>query len=1653
VTTLALFALLSLGSERSSSRFHRQAEVRVPLDLLPAASASIGAAERGFWPTRDGAALSARGGRIESTFTAAGPVLKVRRGSASLRLAAFGREGHLTRLAPVAPHSAANEVTYHRAALDELYRTGPAGIEQAFALRARPRGAGPLMLALASGGSLVPRQRGSELIFSGAGAGAALRYGQLSAIDASGHSLPARIALSGRTIYLRIEDRRARYPLRIDPFVQGEKLTPKEKEETGAGGLGLSVAMSADGKTALIGARFDNGSVGAAWVFSRSGTTWSQTQKLLASGAVGEGGFGAGVALSADGKTALIGGPFDNNKRGAAWVFTRSAELFSQQAELVGGSSESGQGTFGWSVALSETGETALVGGPAEESGKGAAWVFTRSGTTWEQQRKLTGPGEEGSAEFGYSVALSGKGSLALIGGPCDGAKSGGAKLLLPCEPTVGAAWAFARSGVTWKLDGESKLTGTKQTGAGSLFGSSVALSLDGKTALIGGENDNKATGAAWVFSHPAEGTWTQEEKLTGAGETEEAFFGKSVALSGDGKTALVGAIGDSADVGAAWAFVLAGGKWTPEEPKLTGGNAVGKSLFGAGVALSEDGSTAVIGGGGDNANAGAAWIFVNGVPTIASVNPPGGPEAGGTSVRITGSNLSAVTSVKFGETAALGEIKHISPETELEVVAPPGNGTVDVLLETSEHKKSVLSERDHYTYKVPVITSVTPSAGPLAAGTPVVIKGANFAAFTSVAFNGTEGTEGSVNAEGTEIKIKAPAHEPGAVDVVVETPLGKSTTGPGDKYTFAAPPTITKVEPTKGSEAGAEVVTITGTSLALTQSVKFGEAAATGVEVNSETQLTAKSPAGKGTVDIKVTTPGGTNGPTVEDHFTYVPPPTVSKVEPNKGSEAGGTSVALTGTNLTEATKVTFGATEAKGFKVNSATSITAESPAGSSSVDVTVTTAGGTSATGEADKFSYVAPPTVTNVSPKEGPEGGGATVTVTGGHLKEAEVMFGLAPASGVKINEAGTQLTAKTPEHAAGKVDVRVKTPGGTSATSAADEYTFVARPTVAEVSPNKGPEEGGTGVTIKGANFKNASQVKFGGHPAPGFEVNAEGTQIIVKAPEGKGAADVSVTTPLGGTSETVAGDKFTYVPKPAISSVEPNKGPEGGSTSVSITGTNFSEATAVKFGATDAKSFKFVSATSITAESPAGSGTVDVSVTTAGGTSATGEADKFKFLPVPEAQTQAASAIAQTTVTLNAAVNPFGGKASVCKFEYGTSIPYASSEPCTSLPAAVSEAVAVSAQVKGLAPKTEYHFRIVAKTPGGEKAGADMTFETTAPTSPVVEGLTTLAIAQTSATLSANVNANGATVEKCTFEYGQPPAWLFSAECSPTPGKESKPVAVSAAITGLAPNTAYHFRVITENSSGPGNVVEQSFKTLPNPPAVATAEATAVTQTSATLAGSVNPNGGEVSECKLEYGPSSAYGSSAPCSSPPGAGASAVTVSAQVAGLSPATTYHFRLSATNPGGTSAGADRTFTTVAARAGAGGHAPGTGASGMLPAVTLLGRSLKVDKSGVLSVKLLCPAGESGCVGKITLRAPAAGNVAGGKAKRGAKLLTLTHAPFSLAGGQTKTLKLTLTAAARVLLITASKVRGQATISAHDLAGASAVTLTNVTIRAKR
>jgi hypothetical protein len=317
---------------------------------------------------------------------------------------------------------------------------------------------------------------------------------------------------------------------------------------------------------------------------------------------------GTAVAVSADGNTAIVGGIHDSGGLGAAWVYTRSGGVWTQQGSKLVGTGAAFLANQGRAVAISADGNTAIVGGDNDDSGIGAAWVFTRSGGVWSQQgSKLVGTGAAGDlVQQGFAVAISADGNTAIVGGEGD-------------NFGVGAAWVYTRSGGVWTQQG-GKLGGTDAVNWPNQ-GSSVGISADGNTAVVGGFRDNSDLGAAWVYTRSG-AIWSQQgSKLVGAGAIGNAFQGFSAAISADGDTVIVGGVGDNSDAGAAWVYTRSGGVWSQKGGKLVGTGAVGQAQQGTSASISADGNIAIVGGALDNSQAGAAWVFVScvAVPCLQS--------------------------------------------------------------------------------------------------------------------------------------------------------------------------------------------------------------------------------------------------------------------------------------------------------------------------------------------------------------------------------------------------------------------------------------------------------------------------------------------------------------------------------------------------------------------------------------------------------------------------------------------------------------------------------------------------------------------------------------------------------------------------------------------------------------------------------------------------------------------------------------------------------------------------------------------------------------------------------------------------------------------------------------------------------------------------
>ena len=329
--------------------------------------------------------------------------------------------------------------------------------------------------------------------------------------------------------------------------------------------FGFSVAISGD--TVVVGAHFDdvgaNTNQGSAYIFVRSGTTWSQQQKLLAVPVGANCEFGYSVAIS--GETAVVGTPGSlvsaHTNQGSAFVFVRISGLWLQQAQLTADDGAAND-LLGRSVAID--GDTAVVGAYADDVGantdQGSAYVFLRNGSSWIFQRKLTASGGAAWDDFGDSVAIDG--DTVVVGACC---------VEVGANTDQGSAYVFTRSSNTWTQQAQLNAA---DGAAYDDFGWSVALS--GDRAVVGADGHNVGAnteqGAAYVFARSGS-TWSQQAQLTAADGAASDWFGSGVAIWSDSVVVSAPAddVGANVDQGSAYVFVgvvAKPGRPTAKSPK-----------------------------------------------------------------------------------------------------------------------------------------------------------------------------------------------------------------------------------------------------------------------------------------------------------------------------------------------------------------------------------------------------------------------------------------------------------------------------------------------------------------------------------------------------------------------------------------------------------------------------------------------------------------------------------------------------------------------------------------------------------------------------------------------------------------------------------------------------------------------------------------------------------------------------------------------------------------------------------------------------------------------------------------------------------------------------------------------------------------------------
>jgi len=385
-------------------------------------------------------------------------------------------------------------------------------------------------------------------------------------------------------------------------------------------GFGSSVSLNSDGTYFIAGAPNDDDgdtSTGSAYVFTRSGSTWTQQAKLTASGAqffdqLG----GGGAAFNTDATYVIVGAiqaGAPNAYYGAAYVFTRSGSTWTQQAKLTA-SDVGHQDQFGKAVAINSDATYAIVGAPFEDGGagnpsnnNGAAYIYYRVGSSWSQQARLPSFTNAANAYFGESVSMSSDGTYVAVGAR--------GRYYSPSN-LPGLVYIYTRSGSTWTLQAEL-VASDNQTQ--DFFGKSVSMNPDATYIIIGAQGEDTGgsdAGAAYVFTRSGS-TWTQQAKLTASDAQATDYFGYSVSINSDGTFAAVGAHGEDggagnpiSSAGAIYTFKRTGSTWTQQSIITASDASTNGGYFAMATSISGDGTYIAASAQYFNSSTGAAYIY-----------------------------------------------------------------------------------------------------------------------------------------------------------------------------------------------------------------------------------------------------------------------------------------------------------------------------------------------------------------------------------------------------------------------------------------------------------------------------------------------------------------------------------------------------------------------------------------------------------------------------------------------------------------------------------------------------------------------------------------------------------------------------------------------------------------------------------------------------------------------------------------------------------------------------------------------------------------------------------------------------------------------------------------------------------------------------------
>lgn len=634
-------------------------------------------------------------------------------------------------------------------------------------------------------------------------------------------------------------------------------------------------------------------------------------------------------------------------------------------------------------------------------------------------------------------------------------------------------------------------------------------------------------------------------------------------------------------------------------------------------------------------------YNYYVGGPVISRITPNFGPPDGGTDVLIEGRNFSERASVTLGG-STLQRLRRID-ERALSGTSPAGPiGAADVRVENDDGQSDTLVNGWAWGSNAPPtfsIARVSPEIGPIGGMTRVTLIGSGFESGATVTFGGQPATGVQV-VGGATISCTTPSGAIGPVEVVVTQGAGRQAHLPLGFWYFdpslrGSTPSIAAIAPALGPQTGGTMVLITGGGYEAGARVYFGTNEATSVVVVNASTLTAVTPAASaaGPVDVRVQNADG-QVVTQNQGFVYVDPrvlgpaPIISAVNPNNGGSADSTAVVLTTQNVSPGALLFAAGVPATGVTLGTGMVNATFLPHAPGVVDVVITNPDGQSGK-LTNGFTYNrSPPVLTAVTPNTVPLAGGLKVLLTGrGFEPGATVTIDGIAVVATFVDD--TLLFVNVPPHAAGTVDVAVTNTDQQSSTLTGGltyaNITLGNSPTVASITPARGPTTGGTVALIIGTNFAQGIRVLFGSTPATGVTVMS-GTRLSAIAPvNAAGVVDLTVVNADGQSAQLLRA--FTYVDPsqlgtpPRINSITPSSGLATGGTQTVLTGNGFQAGMLVFFGGYTAAAAATQNGGIATATSPAGpTGRVNVAITNPDGQSST-LVNGFSYTPRPELTT------------------------------------------------------------------------------------------------------------------------------------------------------------------------------------------------------------------------------------------------------------------------------------------------------------------------------------------------------------------------------------------------------------------------------------------------